>query len=65
MDARNMTAVCLQELTQVRRIVYSTEEAGEGPSAVGKTLIKLQHKTQYSMGEKKTKKKQQCSKHRI
>lgn len=51
-----MTAVCLQELTQVRRIVYSTEEAGEGPSAVGKTLIKLQHKTQYSMGEKKTKK---------
>lgn len=39
-----MTAVCLQELAQVRRIDYAAEEASSGhSSAVGKTLIK--HKT--------------------
>lgn len=52
-----MTAVCLQELAQVRRIVSSAEAASKDPSAVGKTLIKLQHKTEYSMGEKNKNKK--------
>lgn len=51
-----MTAVCLQELAQIRRIVYSAEEANKGSPAVGKTLIKLQHKTEYSMGVLKKKK---------
>lgn len=64
MDARDMTAVCLQALAQIRRIVCSAEEADRASPAVGKIFHETPTQRQNG-GCIIQKIKQQWSKHKI